>query len=153
MRYFQPQQLNRYNAWLKEGVNMHLAGWKINALIKRFIYVSTRWISPPCYISYSPKLETCLYFWILLTCLSAFDSRIWGVVNRFLDWWLKTQKGLPLDIRGRHHLQSSPLLRLDNDPSSAASFWSILGSHFLVACSGRPATLLEFPPTSEIFAP
>ena len=29
---------------------------------------------------------------------------------------------LTLDIRGRHHLQSSPLLRLDNNPSGAATF-------------------------------
>ena len=57
---------------------------------------------------------------------------------------LKTEM-LTLDIRGRYHLQSSPLLRLDNDHSGAASFLSILGSHFLVASSGRPATLLEFP--------
>ena len=60
---------------------------------------------------------------------------------------------LTLDIRGRHHLQSSPLLRLDNNPSGAATLWSIPGSHFLAACSGRPAILLEFPPASEIFAP
>ena len=64
-----------------------------------------------------------------------------GAVNQFLDWLLKKKERLPLDIRGRHHLQISPLLRLDNDPSGVASFWSILGSHFLVACSGRPATL------------
>ena len=29
---------------------------------------------------------------------------------------------LSLDVRGRHHLQSSPLLRLDNNPSSAVTF-------------------------------
>jgi len=29
---------------------------------------------------------------------------------------------LTLDIRGRHHLHSSPLLRLDNNPSGAATF-------------------------------
>ena len=55
---------------------------------------------------------------------------------------------LTLDIRGRHRHQSSPLLRFDDDPSDTASFRSILGS----ACSGRTATVLEFPPTSEIFA-
>jgi hypothetical protein len=42
---------------------------------------------------------------------------------------------------------------LDNDPTGTASFWSIPGSNFLVACSGRSATLLEFHPPSEIFGP
>jgi hypothetical protein len=42
MRYFQPQQLNRHNTWMREGINMHLAGWKINASIERFIHVSAR---------------------------------------------------------------------------------------------------------------
>jgi len=77
---------------------------------------------------------------------------IWWFANKFPDWLLKTE-WLTLDIRDRHHVQSGPLLRLDNNPSGATSFWSILGSHFLVACSGRLATVLKFPPASEIFAP
>ena len=91
--------------------------------------------------------------WKLKICyfINIFHSEyIYVRVSGLMTW--NTER-LILDIRGRHRLQSSPLLRLDNDPSGAASFWSILGSHFLVACSGRPATLLEFSPTSEIFAP
>jgi len=135
------RKLFMYNKFPPSTTTMKMGGLKYTTL-HSIAYV-TICKNMLCHIWYANTILYELWYNVILYEGQSISFRTDDVKHRKLT----------LDIRGRHHLQSSPLLRLDNNPSGAATFWSIPGSNFLAACSGRPAILLEFPPASEIFTP
>lgn len=77
-----------------------------------------------------------------------------GAVNIYRNWRrIKKSKSRSLDFSGYHHPRSSSILSLGSDLSGAATFGSITGRYLLPAGREQPATLLEFPQPTEIFAP